>query len=82
MASTDTHPAADAVQIDLLRRATAAQRFRLVQSLSRTVADLSWRALRRRRPDADEATLAVEFVSLHYGDDLAARLTAFLRRRT
>jgi len=71
---TDTHPEALRNQIELLRRASVAQRFGAVRSLSRTVAYLSRRALRRRRPDATEAEIDRAFVALHYGEALAKRL--------
>jgi hypothetical protein len=73
---TDTLPGAERVQIGLLRRASTASRFRLVRSLSRTTMELTRRAIRRRRPEADEEEVLVEFVELHYGREIADRLRA------
>jgi hypothetical protein len=69
--SVDTHPAAEAVQIDLLRKAGVARRFALTASLTQTTIELSRRALRLRYPNANEEEIALMFVSLNYGDDLA-----------
>jgi len=78
--STDTHPAAEAVQIDLLREAGVAKRFVLAASLTRTTIELSRRALRLRHPKAKEEDIALMFVSLNYGEDLALRLKEHLSR--
>lgn len=61
-------------QVGLMRRATRAQRFAAVRSLSGTVAALSWRALRRSMPEATENEISLAFVALHYGEDVAASL--------
>lgn len=70
----DTHPAARARQIELLRAAGPARRFGVARSLTRTVCALSRRAIRRRHPDATEAELNRMFVELHCGAELARRL--------
>ena len=81
MAITDTHPKAAQVQLELMRRATPAERFAAARSLSNTVASLSRRALRRRMPDATDAEIGLAFVALHYGNDLARKLQAHLDAR-
>ncbi|MCP4679801.1 MAG: hypothetical protein GY854_30780 [Deltaproteobacteria bacterium] len=78
---TDTHPTAEKVQIDLLRQASPRRRVALVRSLSRTVIELSRRAIRRANPDASEDEVLLIFVSLHYGEDLAAAVRHDLERR-
>jgi hypothetical protein len=83
---TDTHAAgrspdyldADRVQVALLRQATIARRVALARSLSRTTARLARGAIRRAHPDASERDVALAFVALHYGQDLADRLRARL----
>lgn len=72
--SADTDPEAEAVQIDLLRRAGPARRLRMALDLSAQVMGMSLRALRRSCPDASEAEIRLRFVELHYGRDLAAGL--------
>ncbi|MFQ5843749.1 MAG: hypothetical protein ACE5JG_02050 [Planctomycetota bacterium] len=74
MSVDDTHPACAARQVELLRAAGAARRFELARSLTRTVAALSRRALRRRLPGAGEEELDRAFVELHYGREIARRL--------
>jgi len=76
--SSDTHPAAEAVQINLLRKAGTSKRFALAASLTRTTIELSRRALRLRHPKANEEEIALMFVSLNYGEDLALRLKEHL----
>ena len=78
---TDTHPEAESVQIDLLRKASPARRLSVVRSLSRTTIELSRRAIRRRMPAASETELALAFVELHYGRELAQRLELYLAAR-
>lgn len=70
----DTHPAVAERQVELMRRAGVARRFAAVRSLTGTVAMLSRRALRRRRPDASEAEIDRAFAELHYGPALVERL--------
>ena len=74
MAVTDTNPKARECQLELMRRASTAEKIGAVRSLTRTVATLSRRALRRRRPDATEAEIDRAFVELHYGAELAQKL--------
>ena len=74
MPATDTHPEAMRRQVALVRRASTARRFETVRSLTRTVAALSRRALRRRQPEATELEIDRAFVELHYGSALAGRL--------
>ena len=53
----DTTVAAQAVQDELLRRATPAEKLTHVANLSRMVDQLSVQGLRLRHPTADEATI-------------------------
>jgi len=79
--SRDTSPEAERVQIELLRKATVAQRFSLVRSLSSRAIQLSRRAIRRANPDASEEDLKLIFIELNYGKDLAERVRMDLARR-
>ncbi len=79
--SRDTHPKAEAVQIELLRRAGLSKRLALAFSLSRTTIALSREAIRKRRPDLSEQDLRLEFVALCYGEALARRVAARLERQ-
>ncbi len=77
----DTSLAAARVQIELLRRAGSGGRAALARSLSRTVIDLSRSALRERMPGAAESEVLRRWVSLNYGEELAARVDAYLAAR-
>ena len=72
---TDTDAKAARVQIDLLRRAGPAGRFALARSLTATAIRLAREGIRRARPDLDEQGVLVEFAAIHYGRDLAERLS-------
>ena len=71
---TDTSAEALARQVELVRAASVARRFETARSLTRIVAALSRRALRRRNPDATEAEIDRAFAELHYGAALVRRL--------
>lgn len=79
--STDTHPKAEAVQIELLRKASPSKRFALMRRLSEQTISLAKRAIRRANPDASEQELNLIFVEIHYGRELAQRLRAYLEGR-
>jgi hypothetical protein len=69
-AINDTSPEAARVQLGLLRRASAARRFHLVRSLSRTVIELSRRVAR----GPSGAGRVRHFISINYGAALASEL--------
>jgi hypothetical protein len=79
--SPDTHPAAEAVQIALLRGASISRRLSLACSLSQTSIQLARRAIRRAHPEMGEEELKLAFIAVHYGEALAERLRAELARR-
>ena len=81
MRVNDTHPSAARVQLELLRKAGTTKRAALALSLSHSVIAMSRRALRERMPGASEREVLLRWVSLHYGPDLAARVTAYLDAR-
>ena len=74
-------PAAHAVQVELLRKATLARRFGLARSLSATTIELARAAIRRRHPEWTERDVMLEFARVHYGVELAERVRAYLVRR-
>ena len=79
--SRDTAPGAEAVQIDLLRKASVSRRLTLARSLSTSVIQLSRRAIARRHPDASAQEVCLMWARLHYGADLANRVQAYLKSR-
>lgn len=80
--SADTDADAEACQLDLLRRASAARRAALALSFSATVIGLARRAIRRAMPDAPATEVGLRFVELHYGRELAAELRHHLESRS
>ena len=79
--SADTDPAAESVQIALLREAGIGRRAGMALSLSGQVIGLARQAIRRALPDASEEEVSLRFVELHYGRELAADLRLFLASR-
>ena len=71
---TDTHPDAEAVQQELLRRASFAEKFSLVRSLTATVVSLCKQGIRDRHPEFNERAVDVYFVEMNYGRELAEGL--------
>ncbi len=67
--------------MELLRAAGPVRRAGMMRSLSATTIAMARAALRRRHPEASEDELAVVFVELHYGAELARGYEAFLARR-
>ncbi len=78
--SNDTHPDAERVLISLFRNASPAKKLSHVRSLSRTMIQLSKRALIRANKNLDEQEVNLLFVSLHYGKNIADRLRKYLEK--
>jgi hypothetical protein len=78
---SDTDPETERVHLELLRQASPGRRIRLALSLSRTVMSLSRAGLARQMPGATDEEVALRFVALHYGADLADDLRADLAAR-
>lgn len=79
--SADTDADAEAVQIDLLRRAGPARRARMALELSAQVIGMARRSFRRDDPDLTETGAALRFVELCYGSDLAEGVRRHLAAR-
>jgi hypothetical protein len=79
--SADTDPEAEAVQMELLRRAGPARRAQMALTLSAQVIGLAKRHLRRCDPEASETEIGIQFVELHYGKEFAEGLRQYLAER-
>lgn len=77
----DTTLEADRVQVALIRAASPARRLQIAFGFSAAIITVARRALARAHPDAPECERALQFVSLHYGRELADDVRADLRRR-
>lgn len=69
--SRDTHPAAEAVQLEILRRMTPARKMELIAGAIRTSRALALCGLRRRNPRASEEQLHRLLMDLLLGEELA-----------
>jgi hypothetical protein len=78
--SSDTSQQMEKVCIDLIRKASAAEKFSQVRALSKTTQQLSRRAIRRANKELSEDEIDLIFVSHHYGEKLAARLKKYLSK--
>jgi len=72
--STDTHPKAEQVQIELLRRAPAWRKIQMVAQLNETIKTLALSGLRQRHPVASEGELRRLLADLILGETLAMRV--------
>lgn len=78
---SDTSPEAEKVQIELLRQATVAERFAMMESLTTMTINLSRRAIARAHPELTPEELKLKWVELHYGKELAARVREYVKKR-
>ena len=68
---TDTHPDAEAVQFELLRRMTPSRKLELVSKLTAAVVALSRRGIQDRHPTFNEREVNLTFIEMNYGQALA-----------
>ncbi len=81
MSVTDTRPEAAEVQLELLRRAGPERRVALALRLSSSVIRASRRAIAERHPELDDEGVRLRWAELHYGQELADRVRAYLAAR-
>ncbi len=77
----DTHPEAEQVQIEALRRASPAQRLRRTLELTHRVYRNAIRAIRLAHPNFTDDEVRLFFVELNYGTTVATRVGEELRKR-
>ena len=78
---SDAHPRAQKVLIELLRKATVAQRADRAFSMSATVKELSMRAVARANPNDSEQEVKLKWADLHYGKDLTDRVREYIQAK-
>jgi hypothetical protein len=71
--ASDTHPDAERVLLELLRRASPARKMAMVLSANRTARALALTGLRERHPGDSPARLRRRLADLWLGPDLAAK---------
>lgn len=79
--SVDTHPEAERIMIDVIRKAPVSKRFRLVQSLTQSVLWSNIHAWQESHQQVSEQEAAIRAVSYSYGTALAQRVQAALEMR-
>lgn len=79
---SDTSPDALAVQIDLLRKASISDRFKLTCDLTTAAIELSRNAIRQAHPAWSELEVKLYWAELHYGKDLADKVRRHLGMET
>jgi hypothetical protein len=77
--SPDTSEAAERVQVDILRRLGRRRRWEMGLRLVDEGFDALWRALKNKHPGWTREQLLVEWVRVHYDDELAARYAEYLQ---
>jgi hypothetical protein len=78
--SIDTNPEVEKHLIFLLRNSSVAKRISQTQHLTKTMLQLSRRAISRANPKLSAEELDILFVKYHYGDELANKLRVSLGR--
>lgn len=77
----DTNPKIEELIISLTRKLSVSEKFSQVRSLSRTVMNLSYRAIKRENPGLNENEIDYLFIKYNHGKNLADRLKKFLQDR-
>jgi hypothetical protein len=78
---SDTHPEVAELQIEMLGKATVAQRIQMMRSLTKMAVRNSKRAIERARPEMTPRERDLFFIELNYGRELADRVRAYWENR-
>ncbi|QEG40772.1 hypothetical protein [Roseimaritima ulvae] len=79
--TTDTSREAEAIQLELLRRMSPADRIAKMCNLSASLRRMAFDAIRRRHPKIGESEVRLKFIELTYGKELADAVRDHLRHR-
>ncbi len=79
--SRDTHPEAERVLIDLIRKAPIAKRFGLVRSMTAFATRLNQQNIQQLYPQLAKEEIATTFVQDHYNRALAYNIRPILKQR-
>lgn len=79
--TTDTHPDAEAVQLELIRQMSPEKRVGKAIALSGQVIRMAKAAIRRQFPQYTEEEVGIKFIEVHYGEALASAVEAHLKGR-
>jgi hypothetical protein len=78
---SDTHPNAEEVQIELIRKMTVAERIGVMRAMTAAAIELSRRAIAEANPDLSPKEVELLWVDVHYGKELGAQYREYLRTR-
>jgi hypothetical protein len=78
---SDTDEKIEKIQIALIRKLSTSERVSRLRSLSRTVINLSRRAIRRANPELSERELNFKFIMYHYGNEIAEKYNNYISRK-
>ena len=79
---TDTHPEAERVQLDLIRKMTIAERLARAGEWTRMAVNLSRQGIANAHPGLDSRERDLIWVEQQYGRDLGLRLRSYLEERS
>ena len=79
--SMDTSPEAERVQIELIRKASPAKRFKIMEAWCQFLIEANKQGIRKNRPDLSEEEVGLIFVANNYGRALGDQLREDLSRR-
>ncbi len=77
---SDTHPKAERVQIEAIRRMSVGRRMALMRSLTTSTHKRAMQALRRARPHLSDVELRLWFIELNYSAEIAQKIRVFIQR--
>ncbi len=79
--SEDTSPEMERVQIELIRKASIAKRFAIMQAWSQLLIEANKQRIHKDHPDASEEELTLILVELYYGKQLANLVRSQIEKR-
>jgi hypothetical protein len=79
---SDTHPDAERVQLDLIRKMTIAERLARATEWTQMAVNFSRQGIAKAHPGLDNRELDLLWVEQQYGRDLSNRLRAYLEERS
>jgi hypothetical protein len=77
---SDTHPDAEKVQLELIRKASVAKRISLMRSLTSMLVTLSRNNIAKSNPGISSKEVKLRWVEYNYGKPLAEELRAYLTK--
>lgn len=80
--TTDTSNEADSVQLELWRSMSGQERIQKTVSLSLSLRNMAFEAIRKRHPEFTDDQIRTKFIELSYGKELASGFAEWKLGRT